>query len=121
MDECEDVVKDLMDNYVGLSHTRGGRSLWKRRLPLMPSWSMWIRLSGISWSNMEGSSVTPGTGMVGYDFRVTPDGKFEFFRRTRKSAVSVSAGESRMQSTAGTSAVSVIKLWLTASLMGKAV
>ncbi|MCW4048062.1 MAG: hypothetical protein NWE99_10980 [Candidatus Bathyarchaeota archaeon] len=89
--KAEAVVKDLLDNYVGLSHNRSGIELVEdtattyTKLEYMDT-PVWDILEYVA-----GSSVAPGTGVVGYDFRVAPDGKFEFFPRGSKtSSVSLS-------------------------------
>jgi len=82
--KAEAVVKDLLDNYVGLSHVRGSTELVEdtnttyTRLEFRDT-PVWDILEYVA-----GSSVQPGTGLVGYDFRVAPDGKFEFFPRNSK-------------------------------------
>lgn len=85
----EDVVKDLLDYFVGLSHTRGGTEL--------------VEATDTTYAKLEYENTpvfdivkyiaesADKQGAIGYDFRVAPDGKFEFFPRMSKtSAVSLS-------------------------------
>lgn len=85
----EAVVKDLMNNYVGLSHTRNSVEL--------------IEDTDTTYTKLEYENTpvvdilkyiaktADKTGTIGYDFRVAPDGKFEFFPQNSKtSAVSLS-------------------------------
>jgi hypothetical protein len=80
----EEIIKDLLDNYVGLSHVRDSTELVeatdttysKLEFENTPVWDILEYVAG--------SSVQPGTGAVGYDFRVAPDGKFEFFPKNSK-------------------------------------
>ncbi len=85
----EDIVKDLLDYYVGLSHSRGGVEL--------------VETTDTTYANLayEGTPVVDvlkfvaesadKQGVIGYDFRVSPDGKFEFFPKgTKPSSVSLS-------------------------------
>lgn len=78
----EDIVKDLIINYVGLSHTRGGVELiedtdttyTKLEYVDTPVWDILAYVASTSDKN----------GVIGFDFRVAPDGKFEFFPRNSK-------------------------------------
>ncbi len=84
----EDIVKDLLDYYVGLSHVRGGvelveatdttyTKLYYEDTPVMDI----LRYVAESADNQ---------GVIGYDFRIAPDGKFEFFpRNTKPSSLSL--------------------------------
>jgi hypothetical protein len=80
----EAVVKDLMDNYANLSHNRGGTELVedtdttfnKLEYENTPLWDV---LKYVAESSDK-------AGVIGYDFRVAPDGKFEFFAKNSKSA-----------------------------------
>jgi len=78
----EEIVKDLMDYYVGLSHVRNSTEL--------------VEDTDTTYTQLEYES-TPANdilqdiaesadeaGVIGYDFRVAPDGKFEFFPRNSK-------------------------------------
>jgi hypothetical protein len=84
----EDIVKDLMDYYVGLSHVRGGVEL--------------VEATDTTFAKLEYSDTpvmdilreiadsADKSGVIGFDFRVAPDGKFEFFsKNTKTSAVSL--------------------------------
>jgi hypothetical protein len=78
----EDIVKDLLDNYVGLSHNRGGTEL--------------VETTDTTYAKLEYQDTpvfdiikyiaesADKNGVIGYDFRVAPDGKFEFFPRLSK-------------------------------------
>jgi hypothetical protein len=78
----EAIVKDLLDNYVGLSHVRGGTELVENtdttysNLKYTDS-PVWDILKYIAES-------ADKAGIIGYDFRVAPDGKFEFFPKNSK-------------------------------------
>ncbi len=80
----EEIIKDLMDYYVGLSHVRGGVEL--------------VESTDTTYTRLE-YSVTPvmdilqeiassadKAGVIGYDFRIAPDGKFEFFPKNSKTS-----------------------------------
>ncbi len=92
----EAIVKDLLDYYVGLSHSRGGVELvedtdttyMKLEYADTPVWDI---LRYIAESSDE-------AGAIGFDFRVAADGKFEFFPQNSKSS-SVSLSEKIEQST----------------------
>jgi len=85
----EEVVKDLIDYYVGLSHVRDSTEL--------------IEDTDTTYTRLEYENTpvfdilrfiansADKAGVIGFDFRVAPDGKFEFFPRSSKtSAVSLS-------------------------------
>ncbi|MEM2108289.1 MAG: hypothetical protein QXL10_03285 [Candidatus Bathyarchaeia archaeon] len=78
----EDIVKDLLDYYVGLSHVRGGTELVEAtdttytRLEYTDS-PVWDILKYIA-------ETADKAGVIGFDFRVAPDGKFEFFPKNSK-------------------------------------
>ncbi len=80
----EAVVKDLLDYYAGLSHVRGEVELveatdttyTKLEYTDSPVWDILKYIAESSDKN----------GVIGYDFRVAPDGKFEFFPRNSKSS-----------------------------------
>jgi hypothetical protein len=86
----EAIVKDLMDSFAGLSHNRGGTELvedtdttfTKLEYDNTPVFDI---LKAIA-------AASDKAGVIGYDFRVAPDGKFEFFQRLSKSS-SVSLSE----------------------------
>ncbi|MEM3357183.1 MAG: hypothetical protein QW166_05080, partial [Candidatus Bathyarchaeia archaeon] len=85
----EDIIKHLLDYYVGLSHNRGGTEL--------------VENTDTTYTKLEYENTpvfdilqyvaesADKQGVIGYDFRIAPDGKFEFFPRNSKtSAVSLS-------------------------------
>jgi hypothetical protein len=85
----EEIVKDLLDYYVGLSHVRDSTEL--------------VENTDTTYTRLEYqdtpvfdilkyiASSADKQGVIGYDFRVAPDAKFEFFPRNSKaSAVSLS-------------------------------
>jgi len=85
----EAIVKDLMDSYVGLSHVRDSTELVENTDTTFTHLEyenspVWDILKYIA----ESSDLA---GVIGYDFRVAPDGKFEFFPKNSKtSSVSLS-------------------------------
>jgi hypothetical protein len=80
----EAIVKDLMDYYAGLSHNRGGVELVEdtdTTFTLLeydntPAWDILRAIAAAS----------DKAGVIGYDFRVAPDAKFEFFARLSKTS-----------------------------------
>ena len=78
----EAIIKDLLDYYAGLSHVRGGTELvedtdttyTKLEYADTPVWDI---LKYIAES-------ADKAGVLGFDFRVAPDGKFEFFQKNSK-------------------------------------
>jgi hypothetical protein len=85
----EDIVKELLDYYVGLSHTRSGTEL------VEPTDTTYTHLEFSNTPVMDIlqqiASSADKNGVIGYDFRVAPDGKFEFFPQNSKtSAASLS-------------------------------
>jgi|GEM_PF-661842 len=80
----EEIVKDLLDYYVGLSHVRDGTELveatdttyTKLEYENTPVWDI-IKYIAESADKQ---------GVIGFDFRVTPDGKFEFFPKNSKTS-----------------------------------
>jgi len=85
----EAIVKDLIDYYVGLSHVRDTTEL--------------IENTDTTYTKLEYENTpvfdilkyigktADKSGVIGFDFRVAPDGKFEFFPRNSKtSSVSLS-------------------------------
>jgi len=85
----EAIVKDLLDYYVGLSHVRDSTELVENtdttythlEYENTPVWDIIKYIA-------ESSDLA---GVIGYDFRVAPDGKFEFFPKNGKtSSVSLS-------------------------------
>lgn len=86
----EAIVKDLMDSYAGISHNRGGTELVEDTdttftLLEYENTPVFDILKDIA-------AACDKSGVIGYDFRVAPDGKFEFFQRLSKSS-SVSLSE----------------------------
>lgn len=85
----EAIVKDLLDYYSGLSHVRDSVELVENTsttysLLEYENTPVWDILRAIAESS-------DNSGVIGYDFRVAPDGKFEFFSRGSKiSSVSLS-------------------------------
>ena len=81
----EEIVKHLLDYYVGLSHTRDGAEL--------------VEATDTTYTRLEYENTpvydiiryiaesADKNGVVGFDFRVAPDGKFEFFPRNSKTSV----------------------------------
>jgi len=85
----EAIVKDLIDNFVGLSHVRSSVEL--------------IENTDTTYTKLEYENTpvfdilkfiaksADKAGVIGFDFRVAPDGKFEFFAKNSKtSSVSLS-------------------------------
>ena len=78
----EEIVKDLMDYYAGLSHNRSGTELVETtdttysELEYEDS-PVWDILKYVAESSDK-------SGLIGFDFRVAPDGKFEFFPKLSK-------------------------------------
>jgi hypothetical protein len=83
----EEIVKDLMDYYAGLSHTRAAVELVENtdttysELEYQDS-PVWDILKYVAESADDG-------GVIGFDFRVAPDGKFEFFPKNSKTNATV--------------------------------
>jgi hypothetical protein len=84
----EAIVKDLLDYYVGLSHVRDSTEL--------------VENTDTTYTKLEYENTpvfdilkfiaksSDKTGVIGFDFRVAPDGKFEFFPvNSKTSAVSL--------------------------------
>ncbi|MBN1245810.1 hypothetical protein JXA31_09485 [Candidatus Bathyarchaeota archaeon] len=94
----EEIVKDLLDYYVGLSHVRDSTELVEDTDTTYTS---------LAYENTPVIDVlqyvaesADKAGVIGYDFRVAPDGKFEFFPRNSKTS-SVSLSEKIEQSEYG--------------------
>lgn len=80
----EDIVKYLLDYYVGLSHVRGGQELVEATDTLYTKLEyenapVWDIIKYIAESSDK-------QGVIGFDFRVAPDGRFEFFPRGSKTS-----------------------------------
>jgi hypothetical protein len=78
----EAIVKDLLDYYAGLSHVRSNSELAENtdttytQLEYTDS-PLWDILKYIA-------ETADKAGVIGYDFRIAPDGKFEFFPKNSK-------------------------------------
>ncbi|MCL6578960.1 MAG: hypothetical protein K6T73_06180, partial [Candidatus Bathyarchaeota archaeon] len=80
----EEIVKDLLDYYVGLSHVRDSTELVENtdttytRLEYQdtPVFDIFKYIAGSADKQ----------GLIGFDFRVAPDAKFEFFPRNSKTS-----------------------------------
>jgi len=85
----EAIVKDIIDYFVGLSHVRDSTEL--------------VENTDTTYTKLEYENTpvfdilkfiaktADKAGVIGFDFRVAPDGKFEFFQRNSKtSSVSLS-------------------------------
>jgi hypothetical protein len=85
----EEIVKDLLDNFAGLSHVRDSTEL--------------VEDTDTTYTKLEYDNTpvfdvlknvaesADKSGVIGFDFRVAPDAKFEFFPRNSKvSPVSLS-------------------------------
>lgn len=80
----EEIVKDLIDYYVGLSHTRDSTEL--------------IEDTDTTYTKLEYENTpvieilrfiaasADKSGVIGFDFRVAPDAKFEFFPKNSKTS-----------------------------------
>jgi len=80
----EAIVKDLMDSFAGISHNRGGTELVEDTdttftLLEYDNTPVWDILQAIA-------AASDKAGVIGYDFRVAPDGKFEFFPLNSKTS-----------------------------------
>jgi len=86
----EAIVKDLLDSFAGLSHVRDFVEL------VEDTDTTYTRLEYEStpvWDILEYIAESADkAGAIGYDFRVAPDGRFEFFPRNSK-ASSISLSE----------------------------
>lgn len=78
----EYIVKDLMDTYAGLSHVRGAVEL------VEDTDTTFVNLEYENtpvWDILKYIAETSDkAGVIGFDFRVAPDGKFEFFPKGSK-------------------------------------
>jgi len=91
----EAIVKDLLDYFSGISHNRGGTELVEDTdttfmLLVYENTPVWDIIRAIA-------AASDNAGVIGYDFRIAPDAKFEFFPRNSKSS-SVSLSEKIEQS-----------------------
>jgi hypothetical protein len=80
----EEIVKDLLDYYVGLSHVRDSTELVENTDTTYTyleyeNTPVWDIIKYIAES-------ADKAGVIGYDFRVAPDGKFEFFPKNSKTS-----------------------------------
>ena len=73
----EDIVKNIIDYYAGLSHVRGSTELIEN------TDTTYINLTydeSPAWDILKYIAQSADkSGVIGFDFRVAPDGKFEFF------------------------------------------
>ena len=80
----EEIVKDLIDYYVGLSHVRNTTELIEN------TDTTYTKLEYEDTPVFDILNYIAGTadkaGVIGFDFRVAPDGKFEFFPRNSKTS-----------------------------------
>jgi hypothetical protein len=80
----EEIVKDLIDYYVGLSHVRNTTELIEN------TDTTYTKLEYEDTPVFDILKYIAGTadkaGVIGFDFRVAPDGKFEFFPRNSKTS-----------------------------------
>ncbi len=78
----EEIVKDLLDYYIGVSHVRGNTEL------VEATDTTYTRLQYEDTPVMDVlrqiADSADKAGAIGYDFRVAPDGKFEFFPKNAK-------------------------------------
>ena len=80
----EAIVKNLLDYYAGISHVRNGAELvadtdtsfTDLKVSDTQTWDLLQRVA----------SESDRAGVIGYDFRTTPDGMFEFFPRGTKTS-----------------------------------
>jgi len=80
----EEIVKDLLDNFAGLSHTRDSTEL--------------VENTDTTYTKLEYDNTpvfdilkniaesADKSGVIGFDFRVAPDAKFEFFPTNSKAS-----------------------------------
>jgi hypothetical protein len=80
----EAIVKDIIDNYVGLSHVHNSTEL------IEGTDTIYTKLEYENTPVFDILKYIAETadkaGVIGYDFRVAPDGKFEFFPRNSKTS-----------------------------------
>ena len=80
----EEIVKELIDYYAGLSHQRDGTEL------IEPTDTTYTRLQYEDTPIFDIIKFIAETadkdGVIGYDFRVEPDGKFAFFPKMSKTS-----------------------------------
>jgi hypothetical protein len=82
--EGEAIVKDLVDNYVGLGHVRGSTELIEN------TDTTYTRLEYENTPVFDILKYIAGSadkaGVIGFDFRVEPDAKFAFFPKNSKTS-----------------------------------
>jgi len=80
----EAIVKDVIDNYTVLSHSRSGTEL------VEDTDTTYAELKYQDTPAIDiikyVASTADKSGVIGYDFRIAPDGKFEFFRQNSKTS-----------------------------------
>ncbi len=80
----EAVVKDLLDNYSNLSHFRNSSELVENT---STTYTVLEYLNTPVWDILRYiAESSDNNGVIGYDFRIAPDGKFEFFPRGSKTS-----------------------------------
>jgi hypothetical protein len=78
----EAAVKDLIDAFVGLNHVRSGVELVENT---DTTYTLLQYTDSPLWDILKYLAETSDkAGVIGYDFRVAPDGKFEFFPKLSK-------------------------------------
>ncbi len=78
----EEVVKDLMDYYAGLSHVRSSAELVEST---DTTFSQLEYVDSPVWDILKYvAECSDKAGVIGFTFRVAPDGKFEFFPKGSK-------------------------------------
>jgi hypothetical protein len=84
----EDIVKSIIENYTSLKHVRGSTEL----VESTDTTFTFLRYDDVNVFEIlkEIAAQCDKNGVIGYDFRITHDGKFEFFQRgSRTSPVSL--------------------------------
>lgn len=80
----EAIVKDLIDNYTVLSHTRSSVEL------IEDTDTTYAKLEYVDTPVIDIlkyiASTADKSGIIGFDFRIAPDGKFEFFQKNSKTS-----------------------------------
>jgi len=80
----EDIIKDLLDYYVGLSHVRGEVELVEATDTTYTR--LEYRDTPVIDIIREIANSADKEGTIGFDFRIAPDGKFEFFPKNSKTS-----------------------------------
>ena len=83
----EEIVKDLMDFYAGLNHIRGAVETVENT---DTTYSSVAPEDSPVWDILKYVAETADkAGVIGFDFRVAPDGKFDFFPKLSKTNATV--------------------------------